>query len=112
MTRRKKQRSAYDRRANQKPPREEHDIFADLAVLCGSPGFAHAIAFFCYRDNLVRFKEELTPDSLAHLHSGSQLIRTEISTLIGLLARQADRLHVAGAPRHSALSGSSRGTSR
>lgn len=29
------------------------------------------------------------PDNLAHLSSGSQLIRTEISTLIGLLARQA-----------------------
>src|SRR5260221_10690444 len=68
-------------------PREEQLIFADIAALCTSPGFAHAVAFFCYRDNLVRFGEKLTPDDLAHLHSGSALIRTEISTLIGLLVQ-------------------------
>jgi hypothetical protein len=37
---------------------------------------------------LVRFGEKLTPDDLARLNSGSALIRTEISTLIGLLIRE------------------------
>jgi hypothetical protein len=68
--------------------REEHEIFSELAVLCASPGFAHAIAFFSYRDNLLRVGNELTSNDLANSHSGSRLIRTEISTLIGLLARQ------------------------
>jgi hypothetical protein len=78
-----------DHRCGQKPPREEHEIFSDLAALCASPGFAHAIAFFCYRDNLVRYGKALQPDDLAHLNSRSGLIRAEISTLIGLLARQS-----------------------
>jgi hypothetical protein len=69
-------------------PREEQEIFADLAALCAAAGFAHAIAFFCFRDNLVRFSNELTGDVLAPLHSGTRLIRTEISTLIGLLMKQ------------------------
>ena len=77
-------------RGDQEPPREEHEIFSELAALCTAPGFAHAIAFFCYRDNLVRFGKELTPDDLTHLSSGSQLIRTEISTLIGLLTRHPE----------------------
>jgi hypothetical protein len=70
------------------PPREEQQIFADLAALCAAPGFVHAIALFCYRDNVVRFSEELTADVLAPLHSDRGLIRTEISTLIGLMVKQ------------------------
>ncbi|HKH80874.1 MAG TPA: preprotein translocase, partial [Methylovirgula sp.] len=70
------------------PPREEAVILADLAALCASPGFAHAIAYFCYRDNLIRFQSEVTTDDLLRLHTGEQLTRTEISTLIGLLSRQ------------------------
>src|SRR5438132_1253649 len=88
MKRGKTRKSPPDHRGDQKSPREEHEIFSDLAALCTSPGFAHAIAFFCYRDNFVRFGKELTPDDLAHLYSDSGLIRTEISTLIGLLARK------------------------
>jgi hypothetical protein len=68
--------------------REEHEIFSELAALCVSPGFAHAIAYICDRDNLLRFGEELTPDDLSHFYSASVLVRTEIATLIGLLARQ------------------------
>jgi len=70
------------------PPREEHDIFSELAALCVSPGFAHAIAYICYRDNLLRFGGELTPGDLSHFYSASVLVRTEIAILIGLLARQ------------------------
>jgi hypothetical protein len=70
------------------PPREESIIFAELAALCVSPGFAHAIAYFCHRDNLVRFRSEVTTEDLGRLRTGELLIRTELSTLIGLLARQ------------------------
>ena len=69
-------------------PREEAVIFVDLAKLCASPGFVHTIAYFCYQDNLIRFQSEVTTDDLARLHTGEQLIRAELSTLIGLLSRQ------------------------
>jgi hypothetical protein len=69
-------------------PRKEKEIFTELEQLCSLPGFVHAIALFCYRDNLVRFGEELTPDDLQKLHSSERLIRTEVATLIGLLARK------------------------
>ena len=88
MKRRRTRKSPPEHEDDQKPSREEHEIFSDLAALCTSPGFAHAIAFFCYRDNLIRFGKELTPDDLARLNAGSRLIRTEISTLIGLLTRR------------------------
>jgi hypothetical protein len=68
--------------------RDEQAVFDELAVLCAAPGYAHAIAHFCFRDNLVRFDAELTAEDMAHLHSPSRLIRSEISTLIGLLVRQ------------------------
>ena len=74
---------------DRKPLRKEYEIFIELEQLCSLPGFVHAIAFFCYRDNLVRFREELTPDDLQKLHAPGRLIRTEIATLIGLLARKA-----------------------
>jgi hypothetical protein len=88
MKQAKDRKSPPNYRRDQKPRREEHEIFFELAALCSEPGFAHAIAFFCYRDGLVRFGKELTPDNLAHSYSGSHLIRTEISTLVGLLIRQ------------------------
>jgi hypothetical protein len=74
------------------PLRDEAVIFAYLAVLCASPGFAHAIGYFCYRDNLIRFKSEVTTDDLLRLRTGEELIRTELSTLIGLLSRQTIRV--------------------
>lgn len=68
--------------------RKEQEIFDELSALCGSPGYAHAIAAFCIRDNTVSFTSELTTKNLAHLRSKSRLIGTEISTLVGLLVRQ------------------------
>ena len=68
--------------------RPEQDIFDDLAALCVSPGYAHAIASFCVRDNVVPIKAELKVEDLARFFTRSRLIRTEISTLIGLLVRQ------------------------
>jgi hypothetical protein len=67
--------------------RSEQDIFDELAVLCASPGYAHAIAYFCYRDHVVGFGDELKPEDYSKLYSIERLIRTEISTLIGLMLR-------------------------
>ena len=67
--------------------RTEREIFEDLAALCTSTGYAHAIAFFCYRDNVVGYGDELKGEDFAKLFSMDRLIGTEISTLIGLMTR-------------------------
>lgn len=73
------------------PPQEartEAEIFEDLQKLCRSPGYIHAIAYFCWRDNLIKFAgKQITEDDLDHQHSHEKLLRTEISTLIGLMAK-------------------------
>src|SRR5690349_11587533 len=67
--------------------RTEQEIFDELAVLCATPGYVHVIAYFCFRDNIIAFADELKGEDYAKLYSRERLIRTEISTLLGLLAR-------------------------
>jgi hypothetical protein len=62
-------------------------IFDDLAALCISKSYIHAIAIFCFRDYVVRFEDELRPENMAQLYSELRLIRTEVTTLIGLMMR-------------------------
>lgn len=68
--------------------RSEDEIFADLLGLCGSPGYVHALAMLCFRDNFIRFGRELKPEDMDHLFSRTRLIRTEVTTLVGLLIRK------------------------
>src|SRR5579859_3879157 len=67
--------------------RAEQDIFDDLAMLCTSPGYVHAIAFLCFRDTIINFVGEVTSEDMRHMFSPTRLIRAEISTLIGLLIK-------------------------
>ncbi len=67
--------------------RSEQTIFDELATLCSSPGYLHAIAFLCFRDNMVGFSGDMQPEDMQHLFSRTRLIRTEVSTLVGLLLR-------------------------
>jgi hypothetical protein len=67
--------------------RAEQAIFDDLAKLCSSPGYVHAIAYICFRDNMIRYSGEMKPEDMRHLFSKTRLIRTETSTLIGLLLK-------------------------
>jgi hypothetical protein len=67
--------------------RSEQDIFDELASLCTSPGYAHAVAFLCSRDNMIRYSGEMKAEDMRHLFSKSRLIRTETSTLIGLMLK-------------------------
>lgn len=70
--------------------RPEADVFSDLQSLCTSPGYIHAIAYFCWRDNLIRYSgEQIAAKDLVHQHSNDRLLRTEISTLIGLMVKEA-----------------------
>jgi hypothetical protein len=68
-------------------PRPEQAIFDDLAALCVSPGYIHTIAYLCFRDHVVSFGDALRGEDYAKLFSFDRLIRTEISTLIGLMLR-------------------------
>jgi hypothetical protein len=68
--------------------RDEDDVFNDLQRLCDSAGYIHAVAYFCWRDNLIRFAgDQITEDDVQHQYSHDKLLRTEISTLIGLMAK-------------------------
>lgn len=67
--------------------RAEQDVFEDLEKLCSSPGFVHALAYLCFRDNTVGFADELKADDLLARYSHDTLIRTELSTLMGLMVR-------------------------
>jgi SEC-C motif/Nuclease-related domain len=67
--------------------RAEQEIFDELAGLCVSPGYAHAIAYLCSRDNMIRYSGEMKAEDMQHLFSKSRLIRTETSTLIGLMLK-------------------------
>ena len=70
-----------------KTMRAEQEIFDELAGLCASSGYAHAIAYLCSRDNMIRYSGEMKAADMRHLFSKSRLIRTETSTLIGLMLK-------------------------
>jgi hypothetical protein len=67
--------------------RAEQEIFDELAGLCALPGYAHAVAYICFRDNMIRYSGEMKAEDMQHLFSKSRLIRTETSTLIGLMLK-------------------------
>src|SRR6266478_2496616 len=67
--------------------RREEDVFGELSKLCTSPGYVHAIAYVCFRDNMVSYADQVRAKDMLHLFSTKRLIRTEISTLIGLMVK-------------------------
>jgi hypothetical protein len=69
-------------------PREESKILEDLARLTASPGYVHVIALICHRDTFIFMKGNLQPSDMDRLFSSERLIRTELTTLIGLMAKK------------------------
>lgn len=67
--------------------RTEQAVFDDLISLCASPGYIHALAYLCFRDNAIPFDDEITAENTSFMFSRSRLIRTETTTLIGLMMR-------------------------
>ena len=67
--------------------RPEGEVFADLADLCRSPGFVHAVGYFDFRDNLIRYGDQLDAEAMESQHAAERLVRTEIATLIGLMVQ-------------------------
>lgn len=68
--------------------RSEAEVFEELRVLTAQPGYVHAVAGICYRDNLVSFQGEYKASDLEYLFDRKRLNRNEISTLLGLMMRQ------------------------
>lgn len=69
--------------------RSEADVFADLVRLCRTPGYVHAFAHLCWRDNLIGYAGQMKPQDMQKLFTPNRLIRTELSTLLGLMAQSA-----------------------
>jgi hypothetical protein len=67
--------------------RSEQEIFDELATFCTSGGYVHALAALCFRDTIVGFAGEIRPEDMTRLFSWSRLIRTELTTLMGLMLR-------------------------
>ena len=69
--------------------RSENEVLQDLSELCVSSGYIHVIAYFCFKDNIVIFSEEPSVNDLAEQYTHDRLIRTEISTLLGLMVKSS-----------------------
>lgn len=67
--------------------RSETGIFAELEALCASPGFIHAIAYICMRDNMIKYTGEMSPEDMANLYGLERLVRNEVNVLVGLLIK-------------------------
>lgn len=71
----------------EKVVREESQVFSELERLCVSPGYLHAIAFLSFKYNTISYDDSITPDDVLEQFGMDRLVRTEISTLIGLACK-------------------------
>lgn len=67
--------------------RSEQDVLADLQVLCTQPGYVHAVAYLCFRDNMLIYTEHVTEEEMQARFNPSRLLRTEVNTLLGLMIK-------------------------
>ena len=65
----------------------EREIFDSLSALCSSPGYIQALAFLCLRDNVIRYQVTISASDVHNMYSKERLVRTEQSTLVGLLIK-------------------------
>ncbi|MFM0667461.1 YecA family protein [Paraburkholderia sediminicola] len=70
-----------------KTNRSEQEVFADLTELCSRPGYVHAVAHLCFRDNVISYAGRMKEADIGKMSSPSRLIRTEINTLLGLMIK-------------------------
>lgn len=72
----------------QSTKQSEAEVFEKLRVLTAQPGYVHAVAGICYRDNFVSFQGEYKASNLAYQFDQKRLNRNEINTVLGLMMRQ------------------------
>lgn len=75
--------------------RNELEVFRDLEQLCRKSGYIHVIAYFCLRDNVFLWDENINnEDIINQQYNQNRLLRTEISTLIGLMCKHSINLQI------------------
>lgn len=74
-------------RASRGPARSEQEVLAEIQTLCTRPGYVHAVATLCFRDNTLIYAERLTEADMRDRFDSSRLLRTEINTLLGLMLK-------------------------
>ena len=67
--------------------RSEQDVLVELKALCAKPGYVHAVAALCFRDNMLTYADRVTEADLRNRFDPSRLLRTEINTLLGLMLK-------------------------
>jgi uncharacterized protein YchJ len=64
--------------------RNEGAVFSDLRTLCHSPGYIHAIARICLRDNMISYEGMIKPEDMLKLYRPDKLLRNEVNVCLGL----------------------------
>lgn len=67
--------------------KSESEIFSKLELLCSSDGFIHVLALLSCINNTTFYEGELSSKDMQYLYEKERLIRTEISTIAGLLLK-------------------------
>jgi len=67
--------------------RSEAKIFSELEQLCATSGYIHLYADLVFRNTFVRFAEKIQGDDFQESFGRDHLIRTELSTLLGLILK-------------------------
>lgn len=76
--------------------KSESEIFSKLESLCSSDGFIHVLALLSCINNTTFYQEELSSTDMQHLYEKERLIRTEVSTVAGLLLKSEINLAYPG----------------
>lgn len=61
--------------------------FQELETLCSEPGFLHVYSYLCRKEHVTEFQGHLTRKSVDYMYSTDKLIRTETSTVHGLMLK-------------------------
>lgn len=67
--------------------RTEAEIFSELEEICASEGYIHILARIVLKDIITIYSGQIQESDMDHLYSKERLIRSEISTLAGLMIK-------------------------
>lgn len=67
--------------------RTEAEIFSELEEICASKGYIHILASIVLKDDTIHYSGKMQESDMDHLYSKERLIRSEISTLAGLMIK-------------------------
>jgi hypothetical protein len=83
--------------------RSETEIFSELEQLCGSAGYIHLYADLVFRNTFVRFAEGIKGEDFHESFGRDHLIRTELTTLLGMILKQKIDFTIPSADRMAEL---------